>query len=76
MPANLENSPMATGLENVGFHSNSKECSNYHTVALNTPANLENSTVASQFSFQSQRKEMPKHVQTTIQLHSSYTLAK
>ena len=25
---------MATGLENVGFHSNSKECSNYHTVAL------------------------------------------
>ena len=29
-----------------------------------------------QFSFQSQRKEMPKHVQTTIQLHSSYTLAK
>ena len=34
MPANLENSPMATGLENVGFHSNSKECSNYHTVAL------------------------------------------
>ena len=29
-----------------------------------------------QFSFQSQRKEMPKNVQTTAQLHSSHTLAK
>ena len=28
------------------------------------------------FSFRSQRKAMPKNVQTTIQLHSSYTLAK
>ena len=34
MPANLENSAMATGLEKVGFHSNAKECSNYHTIAL------------------------------------------
>ena len=39
MPANLENSAVATGLEKVGFHSNSKEgnakkCSNYHTIAL------------------------------------------
>ena len=25
MPANMENSAMATGLENVSFHSNSKE---------------------------------------------------
>ena len=25
MPANLENSPMATGLEKVSFHSNPKE---------------------------------------------------
>ena len=30
----------------------------------------------SQFSFQSQRKAMPKNVQTTTQLHSSHTLAK
>ena len=30
----------------------------------------------SQFSFQSQRKAMPKNVQTTAQLHSPYTLAK
>ena len=29
-----------------------------------------------QFSFQSQRKAMPKNTQTTAQLHSSHTLAK
>ena len=29
-----------------------------------------------QFSFQSQRKAMPKSVQTTAQLHSSHTLVK
>jgi len=39
MPANLENSAVATGLEKVSFHSNSKkgnakERSNYHTIAL------------------------------------------
>ena len=38
MPANLENSVVATGLEKVSFHSNSKgnakECSNYCTIAL------------------------------------------
>ena len=39
MPANLEKSAVATGLEKVSFHSNpkegqSKECSNYHTIAL------------------------------------------
>ena len=38
MPANLENSAVATGLEKVSFHSNpkerQKECSNYHTIAL------------------------------------------
>ena len=39
MPANLENSAVATGLEKVSFHSNpkkgsAKECSNCHTVAL------------------------------------------
>ena len=46
------------------------------------PANLENSGVGShttgkgQFSFQSQRKAMPKNVQTMIQLHSSHMLAR
>ena len=38
MPATLENSAVATGLEKVSFHSNlkdnAKECSNYRTVAL------------------------------------------
>ena len=29
---------VATGLEKVSFHSNPKECSNYHTVALNLHA--------------------------------------
>ena len=39
MPANLENSAVATGLEKVSFHSNPKErqcktVSNYRTIAL------------------------------------------
>ena len=34
MPANLENSAVATGLEKVSFHSNPKECPNYCTIAL------------------------------------------
>ena len=33
-------------------------------------------TKKGQFSFQSQRKAMPKNVQTTAQLHSSHTLVK
>ena len=39
MPANLENSAVATGLEKSIFNpiskkGNAKECSNYHTIAL------------------------------------------
>ena len=39
MPATLENSAVATGLEKVSFHSNpkenqAKECFNYNTIAL------------------------------------------
>ena len=39
MPANLENSAVATGLEKVSFHSNpkkgkAKECSNYLIIVL------------------------------------------
>ena len=34
MLANLENSAVATGLEKVSLHSNTKECSNKHTIAL------------------------------------------
>ena len=33
MPANLESSAVAIGLEKVSFHSNSKECANYRTVS-------------------------------------------
>ena len=29
-----ENSTVTTGLENVSFHSNGKECSNYRTIVL------------------------------------------
>ena len=46
MPANLENSAVATGLEKVSFHSNpkkrnAKECSNYCTIALISHASKE-----------------------------------
>ena len=39
MPANVENSGVATGLEKVSFDcipkkGNAKECSNYRTIAL------------------------------------------
>ena len=45
------------------------------------PANLEklshgHKTGNDLFSFQSQRKEMPKNIQTTTQLHSSHMLGK
>ena len=44
MPANFENSAVATGLEKVSFHfspkkGNAKQCSNYHTVVLISHAN-------------------------------------
>ena len=47
----------------------------------NMPANLKNSAVATglekvSFHSKSQRKAMPKNVQTTTQLHSSHMLAK
>ena len=44
MPANLENSAVATGLEKISFipipkKGNAKECSNYRTIALISHAN-------------------------------------
>ena len=41
MPANLENSAVATGLETATFipipkKGNARECSNYHTMALSS----------------------------------------
>ena len=46
MPANLENSAVATGLEKVSFitipkKGNAKECSNYRTIALISHASME-----------------------------------
>ena len=43
MPANLENSAVATGLEKVSFipmskKGNAKECSNYRTITLTSHA--------------------------------------
>ena len=48
MPANLENSAVATWLEKVSFipdprKGNAKECSNYHTIAFISQQALENS---------------------------------
>ena len=46
MPANLENSAVATGLDKVSFHSkipkkvSAKECSNYCTIALISYASI------------------------------------
>ena len=52
----------------------------HESAALNMPANLENSsdykTGKHQFSFQFQRKAMPKNAQTTTQLDSSHMLVK
>ena len=69
---------------------NSKERSNYHTIALISHASKVRLKILQarllickdpdagkdQFSFQSQRKAMPKNVQTTAQLHSFHMLAR
>ena len=64
MPANLENSAVATGLEKVSFHSNpkdfinAKECSNYRTIALISHAS----------------KSMPKILQARLQQYMNHEL--
>ena len=61
---------------------NNKECSNYHTTALISYASKfgklssGHRTGKGPFSFQSQRKAMPKNGQTITQLYSSHTLVK
>ena len=46
-----------------------------HSIFLSTPQlSSGHRTGRGQFSFQSQRKAMPKNVQTSVQLHSSHTL--
>ena len=83
MPANLESSAIATGLEKFNFHSNPKEgqCQRMfkllQKVMLNIlQASSGHRTGKGQFSFQSQRKAMPKNAQTTAQLHSPHMLVK
>ena len=62
MPANLENSAVATGLEKVSFHSNpkgnAKECSNYRTIAL----------------ISHDRKVMPQILQASFQQYTNHGL--
>ena len=63
MPANLEKSAVATGLEKVSFHSNpkkgnAKECSNYHTIVLISHAS----------------KVMLKILQTGLQQYANHEL--
>ena len=59
MPANLENSAVATGLKNVSFHCNAKECSNYCTIALISHAS----------------KVMLKILQARLQLYENHELS-
>ena len=63
MPANLENSAVATGLQKISFNSNikvnAKECSNYCTFALNSYAS----------------KVMLKYLQARLQQYVNHELS-
>ena len=64
MPANLENSAVATGLEKVSFHSNSKEgnakkCSNYCKIALISLASKEMLKILQSRLQQYMNRELP-----------------
>ena len=63
MPAHLESSAVATGLEKVSFHSNPKErqleCSNYRTISLISHAS----------------KVMPKILQARLQQYVNCELS-
>ena len=63
MPANLENSAVARGLEKISFilipkKGNARECSNYHTIALISHAS----------------KVMLKILQATLQQYMSHEI--
>ena len=79
MPANLENSAVAIGLENVSSNpkerqcqkiipipkkSNAKECSNYHTIAFILPANKVMLKI-----LQARLQHYVNHVLPDIQIH-------
>ena len=75
MPANPENSAVATGLEKVSFHPNAKECANYHTIALISHASKVILKILQAWLQQYMNRELPD-VQTTAKLLSFHTLAK
>ena len=70
----------------IGYYNKSKECLKFAKILLDPlqqftfkMTGLELTVERpgkGQFSFQSQRKAMPKNAQTTTQLHSSHTLVK
>ena len=80
MPANLENSAVATGLESFSFHSNlkerqCKECSNYCTIALISHASKVMLKILQARLQQYMNRELPdvqagfrKHRETTDQI--------
>ena len=64
MPANLENSAVAIGLEKVSFHSNPKKgnarkCSNYCTIALKSNTNKVMLKILQVSLQQYMRRELP-----------------
>ena len=71
MPANLENSAEATELEKMMLL---KCCTQYASQFGKLSSGQR--TGKGQFSFQSQRRAMPKNVQTTVQLHSFHILVR
>ena len=88
MPANLENSAVATGLEKVSFHSNPKErqCQRMLKVKVKllsrvrlfaTPWTVAHQARLSMgFSRQEYWSGLPFPSQTTAQLHSFHMLVK
>ena len=80
MPANLENSAVATGLEKVSFHSNPKErqCQRMLKLLHNCTHSHVSKVVLKILQGKLQQymdHELP-NVQDTTQLHSFYMLAK
>ena len=63
MPASLESSAVATGLEKFSFHSilkgNAKECSNYHIIALISHASKVMLKILQARLQQSMNRELP-----------------
>ena len=77
MPANLEDSAVATGLEKVSFHPHKIPKDDADEVLHSFVSKFGkfssgHRTGEGQFSFQSQRKVTTKNSQTTTQLHFTH----